>query len=78
MASGALDPFTRECVHLAISASNGYDYCIARHGMAVEAKGMTREMQGEMPALVGVVGIVNGTNRLANAPRVPVDPASED
>jgi alkylhydroperoxidase family enzyme len=36
---------------------------------------MTPEMFGE---LLAVVGMANETNRLANALRVPVDPAFED
>ena len=75
MAPGALDPLTKELVYLAISASNGCDYCIDSHGKAAEAKGMTEEMHGE---LLAIVGMANETNRLANAFRVPVDPAFED
>ena len=75
MAPGALDPLTKELVYLAVSASNGCDYCIASHKKAAEAKGMNAEMFGE---LLAVVGMANETNRLANALRVPVDPAFED
>jgi AhpD family alkylhydroperoxidase len=75
MAPGALDPLTKELVYLAVSASNGCDYCIASHKRAAEAKGMTPEMFGE---LLAVVGMANETNRLATALRVPVDPAFED
>jgi AhpD family alkylhydroperoxidase len=75
MAQGALDPLTKELVYLAVSSSNGCDYCIASHKKAAEAKGMTPAMWGE---LLAVVGMANETNRLANALRVPVDPAFED
>ena len=75
MAPGTLDPLTKELVYLAVSASNGCDYCIASHMRAAEAKGMTPAMWGE---LLAVVGMANETNRLANALRVPVDPAFED
>ena len=75
MAPGALDPLTKELVYLAVSASNGCDYCIASHKKAAEGKGMTPAMWGE---LLAVVGMANETNRLANALRVPVDPAFED
>jgi AhpD family alkylhydroperoxidase len=75
MAPGALDPLTKELLYLAVSASNGCDYCIASHKKAAEAKGMTPEMWGE---LLAVVGMANETNRLANALRVPVDPAFAD
>jgi AhpD family alkylhydroperoxidase len=75
MAPGAVDPLTKELVYLAVSASNGCDYCIASHKKAAEAKGMTPAMWGE---LLAVVGMANETNRLANALRVPVDPAFDD
>ena len=75
MAPGALDPLTKELVYLAISASNGCDYCVASHGKAAEAKGMTQEMRGE---LLAIVGMANETNRLVNGLRVPVDAAFED
>jgi AhpD family alkylhydroperoxidase len=75
MAPGAVDPLTKELVYLAVSASNGCDYCIASHKKAAEARGMTPAMWGE---LLAVVGMANETNRLANALRVPVDPAFED
>jgi AhpD family alkylhydroperoxidase len=75
MAPGALDPLTKELVYLAVSASNGCDYCIASHKQAAAAKGMTPAMFGE---LLAVVGMANETNRLAQALRVPVDPAFED
>ena len=75
MAPGALDPLTKELVYLAVSASNGCDYCVASHKKAAEAKGMTPEMFGE---LIAVVGMANETNRLVNALRVPVDAAFDD
>ena len=70
MAPGALDPLTKELLYLAVSASNGCAYCIASHGAAAKAKGMTPAMFGE---LMAVVGMANETNRLANGYRVPID-----
>jgi AhpD family alkylhydroperoxidase len=70
MAPGALDPLVKELVYLAVSASNGCEYCIASHGAAARSRGMTRQMLGE---LLAVVGMANETNRLANGYRVPVD-----
>jgi AhpD family alkylhydroperoxidase len=75
MAPGALDPLTKELLYLAVSATNGCDYCIASHRRAAEARGMTLEMLGE---LLAVVGMANETNRLAAALRVPVDRQLED
>lgn len=75
MAAGALDPLTKEMVYLAVSASNGCDYCIASHKRAAEARGMTPAMLGE---LLAVVGMANETNRLVAGLRVPVDPSFDD
>jgi len=70
MAPGALDPLTKELIYLAVSASNGCTYCIASHAAAAKREGMTREMLGE---LMAVVGMANETNSLTNGYRVPVD-----
>ena len=74
MAPGALDPLTKELVYLAVSASNGCAYCTASHAAAAKRAGMTREMLGE---LLAVVGMANQTNALANGYRVPVDESFE-
>ena len=34
MAPGALDPLTKEMLYLAVSVTNGCEYCIASHGAA--------------------------------------------
>jgi AhpD family alkylhydroperoxidase len=70
MAPGALDPLTKELLYLAVSVTNGCAYCTASHGAAARKAGMTREMLGE---LLAVVGMANETNALANGYRVPVD-----
>jgi AhpD family alkylhydroperoxidase len=70
MAAGALDPLTKEMIYLAVSATNGCDYCIASHTAAARARGMTDEMLGE---LLAVVGMANETNRLADGYQVEVD-----
>jgi AhpD family alkylhydroperoxidase len=75
MRPGALDPLTKELVYLAVSISNGCDYCIASHGASARRKGMTTAMLGE---LIAVVGMANETNRLVQGWRVPVDPELED
>jgi AhpD family alkylhydroperoxidase len=74
MAPGALDVLTKEMVYLAVSVTNGCPYCIASHTAAARKAGMTEAMFGE---LMGVVGMANTTNRLANAYRVPIDTAFE-
>lgn len=70
MAPGALDPLVKEMVYLAVSATNGCEYCIVSHTAGARKAGMTTEMLGE---LMAVVGMANETNRLANGFRVPVD-----
>ena len=74
MAPGAIDALTKEMIYLAVSVTNGCGYCIASHGSAARKAGMTEAMFGE---LMGVVGMANETNRLANGYRVPIDPAFE-
>ena len=75
MAPGALDPLTKELIYFAISASNGCAYCTASHGAAAKKLGMSREMLGEVMA---IVGMANETNSLANGYRVPVDERFEN
>jgi AhpD family alkylhydroperoxidase len=70
MAPGALDPLTKEMVYLAVSTTNGCDYCIASHTASARRQGMTDEMLGE---LMAVVGMANETNRLANGYQVEID-----
>ena len=71
MAPGSIDALTKEMIYLAVSVTNGCGYCIASHGAAARKAGMTEAMFGE---LMGVVGMANETNRLANGYRVPIDP----
>jgi len=72
MAPGALDPVVKELIYIAVSVTNGCEYCIASHTAAAEKKGMTPEMFNEMMA---VVGMANETNRLVTGYRVELDEA---
>ncbi|KPL54966.1 alkylhydroperoxidase [Prosthecomicrobium hirschii] len=72
MQPGALDVLTKEMLYLAVSITNSCTYCIASHSAAAAKAGMSKEMFGE---LVAVVGMANETNRLVTAYRVPVDKA---
>lgn len=74
MAPGALDPLVKEMIYIAVSVTNNCGYCIASHTASATKAGMTSAMFGE---LMGVVGMANETNRLANGYRVPIDPASD-
>lgn len=71
MAPGALDPLTKELIYIAVSATNGCEYCTYSHTASARAKGMT---DAQFMELLAVVGMANETNRLANGLRPPVDP----
>jgi AhpD family alkylhydroperoxidase len=72
MAPGALDPLVKEMVYVAVSATNGCEYCSYSHTAGARAKGMSEAMFAE---LMAVVGLANETNRLANGYRIEVDDA---
>ena len=70
MAPGAIDPLVKEMIYIAVSATNGCEYCIGSHTASARKAGMTDAMLGE---LMAVVGMANETNRLANGYQVEVD-----
>jgi AhpD family alkylhydroperoxidase len=70
MAPGALDPLVKEMVYVAVSATNGCEYCTYSHTASARKQGMSEAMFME---LMAVVGLANETNRLANGLRMPVD-----
>ena len=72
MAPGALDPLTKELIYVAVSATNGCEYCIRSHTAGARRQGMTDPMLVE---LMAVVGMANETNALANGYAVDVDAA---
>jgi len=57
-------------VAVAVSATNGCEYCIRSHTAMAKAQGMTEEMHGE---LLAVIGMFNETNRLVNTLQVEID-----
>jgi AhpD family alkylhydroperoxidase len=67
---GEIDPLMRELIYIAVSATNGCEYCIASHTAAARAKGMSDTMFGE---LMAIAATANMTNRLANGYQIPVD-----
>jgi AhpD family alkylhydroperoxidase len=75
MAPGALDPLTKELIFIAVSVTNGCNYCISSHTAAARSKGMSGAMLGE---LMAVVGMANETNRLATGYQVEVDERFRD
>src|SRR6202521_1554296 len=70
MATGALDPLTKEMIYIAVSVTNQCGYCIASHSTAARDKGMTDAM---FPELMAVIGMANETNRLAAGYQVEID-----
>ena len=70
MKPGALDAVTKELIYVAVSVTNGCEYCIKSHSLAAKKKGATDEMLNEM---IAVVGMANETNRLVEGYQVEVD-----
>ena len=70
MRKGALDPVTKELIYVAVSVTNGCEYCIKSHSLAAKKKGATDEMLNEM---IAVVGMANETNRLVEGYQVEID-----
>ncbi len=70
MAPGKLDVLTKEMIALAVSATNGCEYCIQSHTAAVRKLGLDDEGLGE---LMAVVATFNATNALAEGYRVQPD-----
>ena len=70
MKKGALDPVIKELIYVAVSITNGCEYCIKSHSLAAKKKGATDEMLNEM---IAVVGMANETNRLVEGYQVEID-----
>ena len=70
MAPGALDPLTKEMIYVAVSTSNGCEYCIASHTASARKQGMT---EAQFKELMAVVGMANETNRLVKGYQVEID-----
>ena len=75
MAPGALDPLTKEMIYVAVSVTNGCEYCINSHTAGARAKGMTDAMLAE---LIAVIGMANETNALVTGWQVEVDERLRD
>tara|TARA_B100001250_G_scaffold341816_1_gene309924 strand:- start:451 stop:843 length:393 start_codon:yes stop_codon:yes gene_type:complete len=70
MKKGALDPVVKELIYVAVSVTNGCEYCIKSHSLAAKKKGATDEMLNEM---IAVTGMANETNKLVEGYQVEVD-----
>src|SRR5271154_5928876 len=54
MAPGALDPLVKEMIYIAVSATNGCEYCIRSHTAGARKAGLSDAMLGELMAVVGL------------------------
>ena len=70
MKKGALDTITKELIYVAVSITNGCEYCIKSHSAAAKKKGATDDMLKEMFA---VVGLANKNNKLVDSYQVEID-----
>ena len=70
MAPGVLTSLFKEMVFVAVSASNGCEYCLRCHTDAARRHGMTNQMLGE---LLAVVNVASQSNVLANGYQIPLD-----
>lgn len=69
---GALDPLVKELIYVAVSITNGCEYCTVSHLASARKAGLTAEMRNE---LFAIVGMANETNKLVGSFLVDVDPA---
>lgn len=70
MGQGRLDRRTKEIIALAVSATNGCEYCIDAHDAAVRGLGLG---DPEIAEIMAVVDLFNGFNRLAEGLRLESD-----
>ena len=70
MKKGAIDEVTKELIYVAVSVSNGCEYCIKSHSAAALKKGATKQMLSEM---IAVTGMANEANRLVEGYQVELD-----
>ena len=70
MKKGSLDPVVKELIYVAVSVTNGCEYCVKSHSLAAKKKGATNDMLNEM---IAIVGMANETNRLVEGYQVEVD-----
>jgi len=70
MSKGVLDEITKELIYVAVSISNGCEYCIKSHSAAAIKKGATKKMLSEM---IAVTGMANEANRLVEGFQVEID-----
>jgi AhpD family alkylhydroperoxidase len=70
MAPGTLDPLIKEMIYVAVSTTNGCEYCIASHTASARNKGLT---DAQFKELMAVVGMANETNAMVKGYQVELD-----
>ncbi|NMG44568.1 carboxymuconolactone decarboxylase family protein [Aromatoleum toluvorans] len=70
MGPGLLDRKTKEMIAVAVSATNGCDYCVQAHTGALRAMGST---DGELVELMAVVDLFSGFNKMLEGLQVDND-----
>ncbi len=70
MRPGKVDLLTKEMIAVAVSVTNGCNYCINSHLAAVQRLGLSQEGAGE---LLAVIGLYNQFNKLADALQIEPD-----
>jgi len=70
MGPGALDRKTKEIIALAVSATNGCEYCVNAHGAALKALGLG---DAEITEVMAVVDLFNGFNRFIDGMLIESD-----
>jgi len=70
MAPGKLDAKTKEMIAVAVSATNGCNYCVHAHTSSLRAMGTS---DGELVELMAVVDLFSGFNKMIEGLQVDID-----
>jgi len=70
MGPGLIDRKTKEMIAVAVSATNGCDYCVSAHTAALRAMGSNDQ---ELVELMAVVDLFSGFNKLLEGLQVSPD-----
>jgi AhpD family alkylhydroperoxidase len=70
MRPGKLDARTKELLAIAVSATNGCEYCVRSHVFSARKLGVSDAELGEV---MSIVGMFNETNRLVHGFQIEVD-----
>lgn len=71
MRPGRLDRLTKEIIAVAVSATNGCEYCIRSHTDQLKELGLD---DAAILEVMGVIDFFNGSNAVSSGLRVPYEP----